>query len=145
MSVTGDVRVSHREMSVSVTGDVRVSHRGMSVSVTGDARVSHREMSARQSPEDARARLIVPCPHCRRMEDLAASREELDRQKKLLAKRKPSSAESARKRAGSAPQAVQQNGGEFVRPEDPGRLSGQEYYEADEIIKVGGGRGRWRR
>ncbi|XP_043207458.1 serine/threonine-protein kinase tousled-like 2 isoform X3 [Amphibalanus amphitrite] len=72
----------------------------------------------------------------KRMEDLAASREELDRQKKLLAKRKPTSAESSRKRAGSAPQAVQQNGGEFVRPEDPGRLSGQEYYEADEIIKL---------
>ncbi|XP_037085167.1 LOW QUALITY PROTEIN: serine/threonine-protein kinase tousled-like 2, partial [Pollicipes pollicipes] len=71
----------------------------------------------------------------KRMEDLSASREELDRQKKLLAKRKPTSAESARKRGGGAGTA-QQNGGEFVRPEDPGRLSGQEYYEADEIIKL---------
>ena len=72
------------------------------------------------------------------MEDLAASREELDRQKKQLAKRKPTNAESGRKRGGPT---AQQNGGEFVRPEDPGRLSGQEYYEADEIIKVRGSEG----
>ena len=67
------------------------------------------------------------------MDTLSASREELDRQKKILAKRKPTSAENARKRGGGG---AQLNGGEFVRPEDPGRLSGQEYYEADEIIKV---------
>lgn len=74
----------------------------------------------------------------RRMEELSASREELDRQRKLLSKRKPSASESTRKRQSAAAAAAQaqQNGGDFLRPEDPGKLSWHEFYEAEEIIKL---------
>ncbi|KAF2895698.1 hypothetical protein ILUMI_10478 [Ignelater luminosus] len=71
----------------------------------------------------------------RRQEEITAEREEIDRQKKLLVKRRPSNSEGGRKRNNSA----MHNGTDatFLKPDAvPGSFSLQEYYEADEILKL---------
>jgi tousled-like kinase len=98
----------------------------------------------------------------RRQEEVATEREEIDRQKKLLLKKRPSN-ETGRKRLSncqtnsivpSSPSSVvtgnsgsgtnnntMHNGidhGIFLKPDalTSNTLSWQEYYEADEILKV---------
>ncbi|KAK9501708.1 hypothetical protein O3M35_012384 [Rhynocoris fuscipes] len=90
----------------------------------------------------------------RRQEEISTEREEIDRQKKLLTKRRPSNSET-RKRAGSSSGsnsvggnsglgggsgsgvAVLHNGTDtFLKPEPVPTMSAQEYYEADEILKL---------
>lgn len=74
---------------------------------------------------------------CRRQEEITAEREEIDRQKKLLLKKRPS--ESGRKRNNSSATSSLHNGTDstFLKPDAvPGSFSNQEYYEADEILKV---------
>lgn len=91
----------------------------------------------------------------RRQEEITAEREEIDRQKKLLMKKRPTNSETGRKRAGSQSgtagvgaavgqatgtgAAVLHNGTDaatFLKPEALPTFSQQEYYEADEILKV---------
>lgn len=90
----------------------------------------------------------------RRQEEISAEREEIDRQKKLLTKKRPSNAETGRKRnnlttaqggsstsaaAAAAATATLHNGSDatFLKP-DPvsGGYTMQEYYECDEILKL---------
>lgn len=72
----------------------------------------------------------------RRQEEIATEREEIDRQKKLLLKKRPSNSETGRKR--SQPQSSLHNGTEatFLKPDAVPGFTWQEYYEADEILKV---------
>ncbi|BES96708.1 S_TKc [Nesidiocoris tenuis] len=96
----------------------------------------------------------------RRQEEIAAEREEIDRQKKLLTKKRPTNSETGRgKRSGSSggaggagsggnslpggggagagSQAVLHNGTDtFLKPDPVPTMSAQEYYEADEILKL---------
>lgn len=75
----------------------------------------------------------------RRQEEITAEREEIDRQKKLLLKKRPSNSESGRKRNNSNATSTLHNGTDstFLKPDAvPGSFSLQEYYEADEILKV---------
>jgi tousled-like kinase len=79
----------------------------------------------------------------RRQEEITAEREEIDRQKKLLLKKRPSNSETGRKRSGSqsaaAAAASIHNGGTdsaFLKPDAVRDFSWQEYYEADEILKL---------
>ncbi|GLH04349.1 Mitogen-activated protein kinase kinase kinase [Gryllus bimaculatus] len=79
----------------------------------------------------------------RRQEEITAEREEIDRQKKLLLKKRPSNSETGRKRSGSQASSqgstVLHNGTDatFLKPDSvPGAFSWQEYYEADEILKL---------
>ncbi|KAG8281442.1 Serine/threonine-protein kinase tousled-like 2 [Homalodisca vitripennis] len=92
----------------------------------------------------------------RRQEEITAEREEIDRQKKLLMKKRPSNSETGRKRAGSqsggggvvgaagggagaAGPTVLHNGTDtatFLKPDALPGFSQQEYYEADEILKL---------
>ncbi|XP_065341485.1 serine/threonine-protein kinase tousled-like 2 isoform X9 [Cloeon dipterum] len=77
----------------------------------------------------------------RRQEEITAEREEIDRQKKLLLKKRPSNSETGRKRSGSqaAAAASMHNGGTdsaFLKPDAVRDFSWQEYYEADEILKL---------
>lgn len=72
----------------------------------------------------------------RRQEEITAEREEIDKQKKLLLKKRPSNTEGGRKRNSSN---VLHNGTDsgFLKPDAvPGSLTTQEYYEADEILKL---------
>lgn len=72
----------------------------------------------------------------RRQEEITAEREEIDRQKKLLLKRRPTS-EGGRKRNSSASSLHNGTDSTFLKPDSvPGSFSIQEYYEADEILKV---------
>lgn len=98
----------------------------------------------------------------RRQEEVGSEREEIDRQKKLLLKKRPSN-ESGRKRLSSSNNSIVPNAsssgatsagnsatnnnnalhngvdhGIFLKPDSvlPNALSWQEYYEADEILKV---------
>lgn len=74
---------------------------------------------------------------CRRQEEITAEREEIDRQKKLLTKKRPS--EGGRKRNSSSASSTLHNGTDntFLKPDAvPGSFTIQEYYEADEILKV---------
>jgi hypothetical protein len=86
----------------------------------------------------------------RRQEEITAEREEIDRQKKMLLKKRPSNSETARKRSSTQQQQQQQqqqqgqasailhNGTDatFLKPDAIPGFSWQEYYEADEILKV---------
>lgn len=73
---------------------------------------------------------------CRRQEEITAEREEIDRQKKLLLKKRPSNNESGRKRNNSNALHNGTDSG-FLKPDAvPGSLTFQEYYEADEILKL---------
>ncbi|KAJ8935959.1 hypothetical protein NQ314_012551 [Rhamnusium bicolor] len=72
----------------------------------------------------------------RRQEEITAEREEIDRQKKLLLKKRPSNNESGRKRNNSNALHNGTDSG-FLKPDAvPGSLTLQEYYEADEILKL---------
>ncbi|XP_031629538.1 serine/threonine-protein kinase tousled-like 2 isoform X2 [Contarinia nasturtii] len=96
----------------------------------------------------------------RRQEEIAAEREEIDRQKKILVKKRPTNPETGRKRNNSTTTQQQQqqqsnnqtanqsgssvtnnlhNGSDatFLKP-DPvsGSYTMQEYYECDEILKL---------
>jgi tousled-like kinase len=72
----------------------------------------------------------------RRQEEITAEREEIDRQKKLLLKKRPSNNESGRKRNNSNAMHNGTDSG-FLKPDAvPGSLTLQEYYEADEILKL---------
>ncbi|KAL1137881.1 hypothetical protein AAG570_009577, partial [Ranatra chinensis] len=81
----------------------------------------------------------------RRQEEITTEREEIDRQKKLLTKRRPSNSETGRKRSGSASAGGGGGGGSaalhngtdtFLKPDPISTMSAQEYYEADEILKL---------
>jgi len=86
----------------------------------------------------------------RRQEEITSEREEIDRQKKSLVKKRPTNAESGRKRntsttsstpAASTSSANLHNGGDatFLKPEPVANSSTftlQEYYECDEILKL---------
>ncbi|XP_075237221.1 tousled-like kinase isoform X2 [Lycorma delicatula] len=96
----------------------------------------------------------------RRQEEITSEREEIDRQKKLLMKKRPTNSETGRKRAGSqsgssatagvlgvpavavppgSNQSALHNGTDsatFLKPDPLPGLSAQEYYEADEILKL---------
>ncbi|PSN33437.1 Serine/threonine-protein kinase tousled-like 1 [Blattella germanica] len=87
----------------------------------------------------------------RRQEEITAEREEIDRQKKSLLKKRPSNAETSRKRGSNTQQQHQQqqqqqsqgsailhNGTDatFLKPDAIPGFSWQEYYEADEILKL---------
>ncbi|KAG8223702.1 hypothetical protein J437_LFUL004067 [Ladona fulva] len=80
----------------------------------------------------------------RRQEEITAEREEIDRQKKLLLKRRPSNSETGRKRnssnQGNTAAAALHNGTDssatFLKPDAIREFSMQEYYEADEILKL---------
>ena len=94
----------------------------------------------------------------RKQEAISAAREDIDRQRKLLMKKKPQSEEKShrgRKSAGpstptnpgpSNPAAMfgqnQNSADGFLKPENPRdkdatALTSQEYYEKEEILKVG--------
>jgi hypothetical protein len=81
----------------------------------------------------------------RRQEEITTEREEIDRQKKMLLKKRPSNSETARKRSSTQQQqqqgqgsAILHNGTDatFLKPDAIPGFSWQEYYEADEILKV---------
>lgn len=87
----------------------------------------------------------------RRQEEITSEREEIDRQKKSLVKKRPTNTEGGRKRntsSTSTPPATlstttsTHNGGDvtFLKPEPVGSTSStftlQEYYECDEILKL---------
>ncbi|XP_022112703.1 serine/threonine-protein kinase tousled-like 2 isoform X3 [Pieris rapae] len=79
----------------------------------------------------------------RRQEEITAEKEEIDRQKKLLMKKRPSNSEGRGKRTSSvaAPTTPQplHNGTDpptFLKPDPLPSLNWQEYYEADEILKL---------
>lgn len=73
----------------------------------------------------------------RRQEEITTEREEIDRQKKSLLKKRPSNSETGRKR--NQAQSALHNGTEatFLKPDAvPGSYTWQEYYVADEILKL---------
>ncbi|XP_067002842.1 serine/threonine-protein kinase tousled-like 2 isoform X2 [Anabrus simplex] len=77
----------------------------------------------------------------RRQEEITAEREEIDRQKKMLLKKRPSNSETGRKRNSSQHgqgSTVIHNGTDatFLKPDAVPGFSLQEYYEADEILKL---------
>ncbi|XP_063233309.1 serine/threonine-protein kinase tousled-like 2 isoform X3 [Bacillus rossius redtenbacheri] len=77
----------------------------------------------------------------RRQEEITSEREEIDRQKKMLVKKRPSNNETGRKRNSTQSQgsvAVLHNGTDatFLKPDPVPGMSWQEYYEADEILKL---------
>ncbi|XP_044753483.1 serine/threonine-protein kinase tousled-like 2 isoform X5 [Coccinella septempunctata] len=70
----------------------------------------------------------------RRQEEITAEREEIDRQKKLLMKKRPSTNEGGRKRSSNLHNGTDSG---FLKPDAvPGSFTLQEYYEADEILKL---------
>lgn len=80
--------------------------------------------------------MIVILSRDRRQEEITAEREEIDRQKKLLGRKKPSNNESGRKRNSTSALHNGTDSG-FLKPDVvPGSLTHQEYYEADEILKL---------
>jgi tousled-like kinase len=85
----------------------------------------------------------------RRQEEITSEREEIDKQKKSLVKKRPTNSESGRKRNSSTTSAGPaststtslNNGGDatFLKPEPVASSSTftlQEYYECDEILKL---------
>lgn len=83
---------------------------------------------------------------CRKQEQITSEREEIERQRKLLCKKKPLTGQPKGKGAGAsnngagAASSALANG-EFVKPESPKdlallRLTWYEYYEQEEILKL---------
>ncbi|XP_037921426.1 serine/threonine-protein kinase tousled-like 2 isoform X4 [Hermetia illucens] len=92
----------------------------------------------------------------RRQEEISAEREEIDRQKKLLMKKRPSNAETGRGKrnnsnavgntsqpgvsaSGSTSASNLHNGSDaatFLKPDPVSGYTAQEYYECDEILKL---------
>ncbi|XP_049867267.1 serine/threonine-protein kinase tousled-like 2 isoform X2 [Pectinophora gossypiella] len=84
----------------------------------------------------------------RRQEEITAEKEEIDRQKKLLFKKRPSNSEGGggrgkRTSSAAAPPTPQpqplHNGTDpptFLKPDPLPSMTWQEYYEADEILKL---------
>lgn len=84
----------------------------------------------------------------RRQEEITAEKEEIDRQKKLLLKKRPSNNEggggrgkrTANAAAPTTPQPQPLHNGTdpptFLKPDPLPSMTWQEYYEADEILKV---------
>ncbi|XP_043274251.1 serine/threonine-protein kinase tousled-like 2 isoform X2 [Venturia canescens] len=73
----------------------------------------------------------------RRQEEITTEREEIDRQKKLLLKKRPSNSETGRKRSQQTPSLHNGTEATFLKPDAvPGSYTSQEYYEADEILKL---------
>ncbi|XP_073943901.1 serine/threonine-protein kinase tousled-like 2 isoform X5 [Choristoneura fumiferana] len=83
----------------------------------------------------------------RRQEEITAEKEEIDRQKKLLLKKRPSNNEGGggrgKRTASAAPSTPQppplHNGTDaptFLKPDPLPSMTWQEYYEADEILKL---------
>lgn len=76
----------------------------------------------------------------RKQEQITSEREEIERQRKLLCKKKPNTGQPKGKAAANNGAAALANG-EFVKPESPKdlsllRLSWYEYYEQEEILKL---------
>lgn len=91
----------------------------------------------------------------RKQEQIAAAREEIERQRKLLGKKRPSLSVSGKAKAAiggnGGPSTVGNcsvaaiatntaaaalSNGDFVKPESPKDLNWYEYYEQDEILKL---------
>ncbi|XP_042150032.1 serine/threonine-protein kinase tousled-like 2 isoform X3 [Ixodes scapularis] len=75
----------------------------------------------------------------RKQEQISSEREEIERQRKLLCKKKPNTGQPKGKAANNGAAALAN--GEFVKPESPKdlslvRLSWYEYYEQEEILKL---------
>ncbi|XP_064456056.1 serine/threonine-protein kinase tousled-like 2 isoform X3 [Ornithodoros turicata] len=76
----------------------------------------------------------------RKQEQITSEREEIERQRKLLCKKKPTTGQPKGKGATNGAAALAN--GEFVKPESPKdmavlqRLSWYEYYEQEEILKL---------
>ncbi|XP_077514768.1 tousled-like kinase isoform X11 [Amblyomma americanum] len=81
----------------------------------------------------------------RKQEQIATEREEIERQRKLLCKKKPTTGQPKGKGAaannGASTASASLANGEFVKPESPKdlsllRLTWYEYYEQEEILKL---------
>ncbi|XP_058795985.1 serine/threonine-protein kinase tousled-like 2 isoform X3 [Phymastichus coffea] len=77
----------------------------------------------------------------RRQEEITQEREEIDRAKKLLLKKRPSNNDGGGRKRSNQPATTSSlhNGTEatFLKPDAvPGQYTWQEYYEADEILKL---------
>ncbi|XP_022258268.1 serine/threonine-protein kinase tousled-like 1 [Limulus polyphemus] len=70
----------------------------------------------------------------KKQEQIATEREEIERQRKLLVKKKPSTAQQKGKSANG--NATSLTNGDFLKPEPPKELSWYEYYEQEEILKL---------
>lgn len=71
----------------------------------------------------------------KKQEQIATAREEIERQRKMLTKKRPPPA--AGKGKGFASNGESSNGGgEFLKPESPKEMNWYEYYEQDEILKL---------
>lgn len=68
----------------------------------------------------------------KKQEQISTAREEIERQRKMLIKKRPSLAVSKTKP--SFPNG--DSNGEFVKPESPKEMNWHEYYEQDEILKL---------
>jgi len=77
---------------------------------------------------------------CRRQEEIASEKEEIDRQRKLLGKRRPlNDTGTSRKRGAStsgAHNGAMTTSDGFLKPDSGRELTWQEFYESDEIFKV---------
>ncbi|XP_042907622.1 serine/threonine-protein kinase tousled-like 2 isoform X3 [Parasteatoda tepidariorum] len=75
----------------------------------------------------------------KKQEQIATEREEIERQRKLLGKRKPSTAQP-KGRANNGPSSVAIANGDFAKPDPPKdslqKLTWLEYYEHEEILKL---------
>lgn len=69
----------------------------------------------------------------KKQEQIAAAREEIERQRKMLTKKRPSLAPGKSK---STSNGGESSNGEFVKPESPKEMNWYEYYEQDEILKL---------
>jgi tousled-like kinase len=83
--------------------------------------------------------IIVFGHFCRRQEEISNEKEDIDRQRKLLGKRRPQAVDgggTTRKRGGNNAHNGSSDG--FVKPGETKEkeLTWQEYYESDEIFKV---------
>ncbi|GAB6030544.1 hypothetical protein CHUAL_007409 [Chamberlinius hualienensis] len=73
----------------------------------------------------------------KRQEELSSEREEIDRQRKLLSKRKPSPQLLKNKAGNGNTGSNMTNGTEFAKPDSQrDTLNWQEFYEQDEILKL---------
>ncbi|XP_076328181.1 serine/threonine-protein kinase tousled-like 1 [Tachypleus tridentatus] len=70
----------------------------------------------------------------KKQEHITTEREEMERQRKLLCKKKPSTAQQKGK--GTNGSSTSLTNGDFLKPEPPKELSWYNYYEQEEILKL---------
>ncbi|XP_062517523.1 serine/threonine-protein kinase tousled-like 2 isoform X2 [Corticium candelabrum] len=71
----------------------------------------------------------------RRVESISQQREEVERQRRLLTKRKPPTGAAAEKKLVKQKQS-QSEGDTFVKPNPPATLSPEDYFEQEDIFKL---------